>query len=346
VTGSALTITAWVNHSSLPFYSDQRILSKASDSTEQGHYWMLSGTGRRLLQFRVKAGGSTTTLIAGAGDVPIGAWYHAAATYDGATMRLYLNGVEVGSAAKTGAIAASAAVPVNIGRNPDGSNYLHGLIDDVRIYSRALTPAEIQSVLNNEGPSEPPPNQPPAVSLTSPSNGATFTAPATITLTAAASDPEGDLDRVDFYSGSTLLNSDASAPYSFTWSAVPAGTYVFTAVARDGDGASTTSTAASVTVSGDSPLQTTWQVAFTASTNHEGSVTNYLVKVFSISADPLTDIPLATSDLGKPVPDVNREVVVDRTAFFGALPIASYLVTVTAIGPGGSATSNVFAFTR
>src|SRR6185503_11542495 len=78
--------------------------------------------------------------------------------------------------------------------------------------------------------------------------GATFTAPATITLTAAASDPEDRLARVEFYQGNTLLGTDTTSPYSFTWSSVPAGSYTLTAVAVDADGGSTTSASISITV--------------------------------------------------------------------------------------------------
>src|SRR5262249_26963747 len=95
-------------------------------------------------------------------------------------------------------------------------------------------------------------NQPPTVSLTSPANGSTFTAPATVTMTANASDPENQLTRVEFYNGTTLLGTDTSSPYSFTWSNVPAGTYSLKAIAYDGAGASTTSGIVTITVSGAS----------------------------------------------------------------------------------------------
>src|SRR4051812_322727 len=95
---------------------------------------------------------------------------------------------------------------------------------------------------------DPAANQPPTVSLTAPANGASYTAPASISLAATASDPENALARVEFYNGTTLLNSDTVAPYSFTWSSVPAGTYALRAVAYDSAGASATSATATVTV--------------------------------------------------------------------------------------------------
>ena len=146
--GAGLTISTWVRTSSFPFSVDQRFVSKATGAAEQAHDWMLSLTGNRL-RFRLKTNGVTTTLIAASGDLPLNTWYHATATYDGTSMRLYLNGVQVGVVAKTGAVAMNGNVPLNLGRNPDGSNYMHGALDDVRIYNRALTPTEIGALMNN-----------------------------------------------------------------------------------------------------------------------------------------------------------------------------------------------------
>ena len=93
-----------------------------------------------------------------------------------------------------------------------------------------------------------PPNQPPVVSVTAPTGGSKFTAPANITVTAQASDPENRLSRVDFFAGSTKIGSLTAAPFTITWSAVPAGTYALTAVAFDLDGGSTTSVPVTIDV--------------------------------------------------------------------------------------------------
>jgi len=79
------------------------------------------------------------------------------------------------------------------------------------------------------------PSLPPTVSITSPSNGATFTAPANITINATASDSDGTVTKVDFYQGTTLLGTDMSSPYSYTWNNAPAGSYSLTAKATDND---------------------------------------------------------------------------------------------------------------
>jgi Bacterial Ig domain/Glucodextranase, domain B len=93
-------------------------------------------------------------------------------------------------------------------------------------------------------------NKVPTVSLTSPSNGATFAAPATVTLSATASDADGTISRVEFYDGTTLIGTRTSSPYTMTWSGVAGGTYSLTARAVDDRGGQKTSTAASITVTG------------------------------------------------------------------------------------------------
>ena len=77
---------------------------------------------------------------------PLNAWTHLAATYDGATLRLYVNGVQAALArAVTGAIRVSTGA-LRIGGNSIWSDeWFAGLIDEVRVYNRALTAAEIQA---------------------------------------------------------------------------------------------------------------------------------------------------------------------------------------------------------
>jgi hypothetical protein len=92
-------------------------------------------------------------------------------------------------------------------------------------------------------------NIPPTVSLTAPADGAIFTAPASITLTASASDtPPGTVMSVSFYQNGNLIGTDATAPYSVDWLNVQVGSYSLTAVALDNQGATTTSAAVNVTV--------------------------------------------------------------------------------------------------
>jgi hypothetical protein len=86
----------------------------------------------------------------------------------------------------------------------------------------------------------------PTVSLST--NGTSFQAPASIVLSASASDSDGTVTRVDFYRGTTLIGTDTTSPYAFTWASVAAGTYVLTAKATDNLGAIGSSNSVNVTV--------------------------------------------------------------------------------------------------
>jgi GH18 family chitinase/aryl-phospho-beta-D-glucosidase BglC (GH1 family) len=91
-------------------------------------------------------------------------------------------------------------------------------------------------------------NLPPVISLTAPVSNASFTAPASITISANASDPDGTVSKVDFYNGTSLLGTVSVSPYSFNWTGVVAGSYVLSAKATDNAGAVTTSSVVNVTV--------------------------------------------------------------------------------------------------
>ena len=77
----------------------------------------------------------------------------------------------------------------------------------------------------------------PSVSLTAPTNGASYAGPASITMTADALAVTGTITTVSFYSGTNLLGSDTSAPYACTWTNVAPGSYNLTARATDNGGA-------------------------------------------------------------------------------------------------------------
>ncbi len=147
---NALTLALWFRPAAFGAGVDARFLSKASSTSEQGHHWMLGLTesgGSQFLRARLRTGGSTTTLIASGSPVVAGTWRHAALVYDGSTLKLYLDTTEVASVAKTGALDEGSGVPMSIGSQPDGSNGFNGLLDDIRIYNRALSPSELASLV-------------------------------------------------------------------------------------------------------------------------------------------------------------------------------------------------------
>jgi uncharacterized repeat protein (TIGR03806 family) len=96
-------------------------------------------------------------------------------------------------------------------------------------------------------------NPPPSVVITAPTNGATYTATASVTLAADAAAQFNSLNRVDFYAGAAFLGSVSNIPYSLTATGLAAGSYAFKAVAVDGSGLTSTSSV-SITVNPGSGL--------------------------------------------------------------------------------------------
>jgi regulation of enolase protein 1 (concanavalin A-like superfamily) len=168
-------------------------------------------------------------------------------------------------------------------------------------------------------------NLPPVVSLTSPLDDSTYTAPAQIAFAATATDIGGAVQRVEFWQGTTLLATDAAVPYTWTWSNVPQGSYAVKAVAYDNGGAMTVSSTRDVLVVG-ATLPT--KVVFTPS-SLLSLVLRYVLEIFPAGANPNVSNPVATQDLGLP-PILSNESTVDVSSTIFALPPGQYFATVSA----------------
>lgn len=148
---TAMTLEAWVNPSTVT-RAFRDVIYKGKDN------YYLEGTSRT--SGRPAMGGTfASSTLYGTNALAINTWTHLAATYDGATMRLYVNGTQVSSAAQTGAIATSTN-PLQIGGDSFNGQFFKGTIDEVRIYNVALTAAQIQTDMNTPIP---PDTQPPSV---------------------------------------------------------------------------------------------------------------------------------------------------------------------------------------
>ena len=185
-------------------------------------------------------------------------------------------------------------------------------------------------------------NRPPLVSLTSPLNGTTFSAPAAIPLTAIASDADGSIQRVDFYNGSTLIGSSTTRPYLFNWLNVPAGAYSLGAVARDNSGGTSVSPWSNISVASTSPLS---KAIFRPAIVPSG-IQHYMFDVFAAGADPQVAVPVARQNLGLP-PVVGEEITVDVRNTIASLLPGNYIATVSAVTLGeGTLRSAPFAFRK
>ncbi|MBI9075606.1 MAG: Ig-like domain-containing protein [Desulfatibacillum sp.] len=137
--GSALTLAGWI-YMDLDSTDDYRpVVAKTGAGADYG-FWM--GTYYGSPKFRLSSGGTGWEGEVYASDTSLnpGQWYHLAGTFDGATMKLYVNGNLVGSDSMIGPVyASSAALTIGSG---DGSNFA-GTIDDVRVYDKDLNFLEI-----------------------------------------------------------------------------------------------------------------------------------------------------------------------------------------------------------
>jgi len=97
-------------------------------------------------------------------------------------------------------------------------------------------------------------NVPPSVSITNPANGAVFAAPATAAIQATASDTDGTVTNVQFFTNGISLGSIRNPPYSLVVSNLTAGNYALSAAATDNGGLSRTSSAVNISVVTPTPL--------------------------------------------------------------------------------------------
>jgi hypothetical protein len=177
-------------------------------------------------------------------------WQHFAVTYDGTTVKWYVNAVQQNSVPTTGSLQARGN-RLRIGGDDQPQQFYGGQLDDLRIYDRTLNLADIRVLAGDT-------NQTPDVTITKPVERTTFPAGANITLTAEAVAVTGrTIAKVEFFQGSTLLGTDTNSPYSFTWNDVAGGSYSLTAKATDSAGAATNSVAVNIKVNGGASSSTT-----------------------------------------------------------------------------------------
>lgn len=139
---TGMTLSAWVNPSvSRTAWSD--VIWKAD-----ALYFLeaTSTNGGRPAAGAKNASGTWTNAYAPSA-LPVNTWTHLAATYDGSFIRLFVNGIQVAATARTGNLLTSTQ-PLFIGGNTIYGYHFAGLIDEVRVYNRALTQAEIQNDMN------------------------------------------------------------------------------------------------------------------------------------------------------------------------------------------------------
>jgi hypothetical protein len=146
---STITLAAWVYLNANNAY--QTLISKQSGSTWSVNYadYCLRTDSSGLVESWLNFGGNIGYYVTSVSAIPTGVWTHVAMTYDGSTQTIYINGISNSTHSLSTSINTSG-YPLNIGNHnlTDPGEDLNGVIDDVRIYSRALSAVEIAGLAN------------------------------------------------------------------------------------------------------------------------------------------------------------------------------------------------------
>lgn len=148
LTGSAITVTAWFRRDAAVNW--QRIVGKQFYSGSDTGSWRIMVLDTNKVNCWINRSGSTSSITPNP-VVVLGEWMFAALVYDGTTFNCYLNSTSASPVNATGNISTST-YPVTIGTTSNGTstqNHWNGLIDDVRIYNRALSSAEVFHLYNS-----------------------------------------------------------------------------------------------------------------------------------------------------------------------------------------------------
>lgn len=202
-----LTMSAWININS---YKHQAIAFKGAATSPPGYYneWAVLIEPDKTLRFKVNGNADNTAYsdLASTPALQLNKWSQVVATWDGNAqiMKLYLDGQQVGSTSAISQIVSMSTQPLFLGYVGDGP--LDGMLDDVRIYQRALNAAEVSALFKFEKP---------------PQIGSLV-----ITLNDAETwGPTGPNGRVELFnsSGSRIAQGRATASSVVTFSGIPVG---------------------------------------------------------------------------------------------------------------------------
>jgi hypothetical protein len=142
-----LTVDFWMNPQGTPALVSHPV-SRWGHSTQIPDSWQFGYQPNNKIYFTTRNVAGTQVTIGSTSVLPLGQWSHVAATYDGSSVKLYINGVQEAVASFSGVVRHNTSTTA-IGCKITGGvcNYpFKGLVDEVEIFDRALTPSEIKAI--------------------------------------------------------------------------------------------------------------------------------------------------------------------------------------------------------
>jgi hypothetical protein len=259
---SGMTVEAWVYASSVGAWRTV-LLKETTSGLSYGLY--ASNTSSRPSGWIRRTSDIDAT---GPSALSANTWVHLAATYNGSTLILYVNGAQVATKAITGAIVTSSG-PLRIGGTAPWGEYFAGRIDEVRIYNRALSPSEIQTDMSTPVGSVTPPGPDFSVSASPASQTVSQGSSTTYTVTVGA------------------LNGFAS-PVSLSASGLPANASAsFNPATLTGAGSSTMTVTTAFNTPVGSPTLTI--------TGTSGALTRTATVGLAVNASPTPDFTVSAA---------------------------------------------------
>jgi len=146
---SAITVEGWINRQAAVGSCDPVIKKTGSNGSQTGGY-SLEFSGNNLSFWIYNNGSYYGWTASASATLQLGQWYHVAGVYDGSSVRLYVNGSQVGNAVTTSGAIVPSTNQLRIGNDPSNptTRFFNGLVDEASVYSAALTAAEIQAIYN------------------------------------------------------------------------------------------------------------------------------------------------------------------------------------------------------
>ncbi len=140
------SISLWMK-AGLMTGTEQVLIAKTLGPNLDDYVWSLSQVNSTAIRFRLQTAGVVTELTTSGSSLFSGSWYHLAATYDGAMMRIYINGALITFTPTSGSMPWAPMSPASMGDRLDGFASFLGHLDDVRLYDHGLSDTEIFDIL-------------------------------------------------------------------------------------------------------------------------------------------------------------------------------------------------------
>ena len=140
--GQQLSLACWFKPE-IVSGTERILLAKTIGPNEEDFIWSLSLVNSTGARFRIRTGGLLHTIEIPPSSIFSNTWYHLAATYNGITLRLFLNGSTAANGVAEGAIGYYPQAPATMGNLYNDAMPFFGSLDDVRVYDQAVNGLEV-----------------------------------------------------------------------------------------------------------------------------------------------------------------------------------------------------------